>query len=452
MGLIFFCLPAMFNVINGLGGGGKVDKNVSATANIAINVTFALFGLFGGATVNLLGPKWTMAISGLGYAFYVSSFLIWNHTATSWPVILGGAILGICAGSLWTCQGMVVMSYATEQEKGTFFYLFWVIFNLGAIFGNFLIFGLTYNITDALELGDGAYIAILVVMLIGCGMCFFLVPIDQMVRSDGSKVQIEKVSNVMTNSIKIVKLFFDWRMLALFPMFLSSNWFYTYQFDDYNSAVFNVRTRAFNSVFYWGSQVLGAMVFGILLDSPRWNRRTRAFYAVSLMCILFTAVWVGGYFFQRTYERYYPVDKNDFVTKDVNPYMFGDPKHTPDNYKVGIDFLESALYIGPFILYFFYGFMDAVVQSLSFWFLGALSNDPNVLAIYSGYYKGVQSAGNALAWYVSTTKATYTTQLIICWVLVEVSVPLALLVARVIPDTNMTDADFEHELDKKVEA
>ena len=32
--------------------------------------------------------------------------------------------------------------------------------------------------------------------------------------------------------------------VLLFPFFLTSNWFYTWQFNDYNGALFTLRTRA----------------------------------------------------------------------------------------------------------------------------------------------------------------------------------------------------------------
>lgn len=46
-------------------------------------------------------------------------------------VIAAGAILGICAGLLWTAQGSLMLAYSTEQTKGRYIAMFWIIFNLG---------------------------------------------------------------------------------------------------------------------------------------------------------------------------------------------------------------------------------------------------------------------------------------------------------------------------------
>lgn len=43
---------------------------------------------------------------------------------------------------------------------------------------------------------------------------------------------------------------------------------------------------------------------------------------------------------------------------------------------------------------------------------------------YVGFYKGVQSAGAAVAWQVDTHKVSFLSQLILNWVLTTVSYPL----------------------------
>lgn len=63
------------------------------------------------------------------------------HSATNihphaYPFVLAaGAVLGICAGLLWTAQGSLMMSYPTESEKGMSIGIFWSIFNLGGVVG-----------------------------------------------------------------------------------------------------------------------------------------------------------------------------------------------------------------------------------------------------------------------------------------------------------------------------
>jgi hypothetical protein len=50
-------------------------------------------------------------------------------------MIAAGAVLGLCAGLLWTAQGSLMLAYPTEDQKGTFIGIFWSIFNLGGVVG-----------------------------------------------------------------------------------------------------------------------------------------------------------------------------------------------------------------------------------------------------------------------------------------------------------------------------
>lgn len=54
---------------------------------------------------------------------------------------------------------------------------------------------------------------------------------------------------------------------------------------------------------------------------------------------------------------------------------------------------------------------------------------------YTGFYKGVQSAGAAIAWQIDTQKVSFLNELITNWALMTVSFPLlALLILRAVKD------------------
>ena len=48
------------------------------------------------------------------------------------------------------------------------------------------------------------------------------------------------------------------------------------------------------------------------------------------------------------------------------------------------------------------------------------------LCRYTGFYKGIQSAGAAVAWQVDTHKVSFMSQLIVNWALTTISYPLLL--------------------------
>jgi MFS family permease len=153
--LVCFLCPGMFNALGGMGGGGKSDAtladNMVTTSslifpklqadglvykNTALYSTFAVFGFFGGTFVNKLGVKLTLSFGGIGYCIYTISLLASEHAYVGGFNIFAGALLGICAGLLWTAQGTIMISYPHEISKGRYFAWFWAIFNMGAVIGS----------------------------------------------------------------------------------------------------------------------------------------------------------------------------------------------------------------------------------------------------------------------------------------------------------------------------
>jgi len=104
--------------------------------NTALYSTFAVFGFFGGTFVNKLGVKSMLAFGGIGYCIYAISLLASVHANVGGFNIFAGALLGVCAGLLWTAQGTIMISYPKEGSKGKFFATFWAIFNMGAVIGS----------------------------------------------------------------------------------------------------------------------------------------------------------------------------------------------------------------------------------------------------------------------------------------------------------------------------
>jgi hypothetical protein len=135
-------------------------------------------------------------------------------------------------------------------------------------------------------------------------------------------------------------------IIALFPMFLASNWFYAYHFTEVNGAYFNTRTRALNGVVYYTMQIVGAYVFGFALDYKGVRRTMRAKIAWAALFVLIMIVWGCGYKFQTTYDRAWAMDENT-IKMDWTHDGFG----------------------GPFVLYMFYGFSDAAWQTTVYWYV-----------------------------------------------------------------------------------
>lgn len=133
---VCFLCPGMYNAISGLGAGGQVNPKPADNASVALNSTFAVFAFFAGTFTNKLGIKLTLSFGGIGYSIYTASLLCYSHTQNSGFLIFAGALLGACAGLLWTAQGAIMMSYPEEGSKGRYISWFWIIFNFGGVLGS----------------------------------------------------------------------------------------------------------------------------------------------------------------------------------------------------------------------------------------------------------------------------------------------------------------------------
>ncbi|KAJ1963638.1 hypothetical protein GGI12_001935 [Dipsacomyces acuminosporus] len=420
VGFVCFLCPGMFNALNGMGGGGQLDPKAGNNANTALYSTFVLFGVLGGGIVNLLGVRWTIFGSGFTYAFYSASYIYLNHTKSGALTIAAGALLGVGAGILWAAQGMIMVSYPKEEQKASYIAIFWVIFNLGGVVGALITFGMNFH-SKAGSLSNAVYIVFVVLECIGAFLGLVLAPPSKVVRDDGTSVVLVKYTNVFRELVEIVKLFINPMMLALLPMCFTSNFFYSYQFDQINLGLFDLSTRGFNNIFYWGAQMVGAYLISLILDATRFTRKKRGLITFAIVTVVFNVIWGG-------------------CLAVHNKYPNGLKLNEALSYK------NSSKSGGIIFLYFVCGIGDAIYQSLAYWIIGALTNDNQLLARYVGFYKGMQSLGGAISWQLGAKEVTVKNQLIANWVLLAISLPSMLYVIYNIKDRS-EDAKMADELE-----
>ncbi|KAF8168401.1 major facilitator superfamily domain-containing protein [Crassisporium funariophilum] len=417
LGVVCFMCPGLFNALNGLGAGGQVDTKTSANSNAALYATFAISAFFAGSINNRLGSRLTLLLGSSGYALYIGSYLAMNiHPGAGGFVIAAGAILGICAGLLWTAQGSLMLSYPTESQKGRFISIFWTIFNLGGVVGASVSLGLNYK-SNANSVGNSTYIAFLILTLIGSTIPFLMVDPQKMIRTDGTKVTSPRHPSWKVEIYGLwVAVRDDPLIIMLFPMFLASNWFYTWQFNAYNAVLFDIRGRSLNNLVYWIAQIIGSLIIGFLLDQKKISRRVRAFSGWGVCFLMVWVVHIWAYFYQKDYTR---------------ASVLTDPKIT----------IESSGYAAYIWLYFLCGILDSMWQITAYWIMGAMSNDPAKLAHFAGLYKSIQSAGAAGIWAGDGAKVPFMNIFVSTWVLLVVGLLFALpmLYLRVKETTGLAD-------------
>eukprot|EP01056_Protomagalhaensia_sp_Gyna25_P005164 Protomagalhaensia_sp_Gyna_25__5163@NODE_60_length_5841_cov_193_739573_g44_i0_p2_GENE_NODE_60_length_5841_cov_193_739573_g44_i0NODE_60_length_5841_cov_193_739573_g44_i0_p2_ORF_typecomplete_len502_score83_04UNC93/PF05978_16/7e25UNC93/PF05978_16/2_2e03UNC93/PF05978_16/31MFS_1/PF07690_16/6_1e20MFS_1/PF07690_16/5_8e02PUCC/PF03209_15/5_8e02PUCC/PF03209_15/0_0038_NODE_60_length_5841_cov_193_739573_g44_i032984803 len=382
VGLIALTCPGLFNALNGLGAAGGANPEWANKANTALYACFAVFGYFGGAFFNIFGNRVLLCAGGITYAFYaLGMWLAGNYDGAGWVSVLAGVILGIGAGIFWTAQGAMMMAYSTLHNKGKYISTFWVLFNIGGVAGGIIQFAVNYH-NEIESANTASYFTFVALMALGS----FAVPLvivspEKVKKVDGTQVEFTKGNNAIDEIKGALKVVTNKYMLLLTVFFIASNWFYTYQFNFVNGSLFTIRTRGFNAALYWAAQMLAAYVIGILMDAESMSKRSRAVATWAFVTVSFAVTWALTMWVQYGFEGGY--DKDWPLAEHGELIDFKDSK-------------RGGLLIFSYVTM---GWSDAALQAFAYWIMGAVAGaDTGLAARFAGYYKGVQSAGAAVAW------------------------------------------------------
>ncbi|KAI6672865.1 hypothetical protein NL676_000771 [Syzygium grande] len=379
IGLVCFCCPGMYNALIGMGGSGQVDPTVANNVNTALYATFAIFGILGGRIYNVLGPRLTLA-SVVALMLSVQALSCF----------------------LWAGEGAIMTSYPPHDRKGIYISLLWSIYSMGGVIGGLIPFFMNYNRSEAGSVNDATYIGFMCFMTVGALLSLAILPPSKVIRDDGTSCTKVEYSSVSTEATEILRLFLNWKMLLIAPAAWAGNFFY--QFTNVNGVLFNLRTKGLNSVFYWVALTLGSFGIGYVLDFSPSSRKMSGYVGIAIVALLGTAL---------KYSRQDLPEKLDF--KD-----------------------SGSEYAWPFLLYLSYGLLDAMFQTLAYWFTGCLADDSETLS---------RSAGEAVAWQFDTCKVPFLSELIVNWSLMTVCYPsLLVLVKLAVKDDEEVEEGAEKEV------
>ncbi|KAF5355794.1 hypothetical protein D9756_004298 [Leucocoprinus leucothites] len=418
LGFVCFMCPGLFNALNGLGGGGQIDTTISANANSALYATFAVGAFFSGyfrdqqtgtASKSFAGQCGVSFIHWIvfGYQYSSQSRRLCNRS--------GGYSWFLC----WTAMDCTRLDDAFIPNGESEGFIYWCILGYlqsGSGSGRHAELD---SISQANSVDNGTYIAFLVLTLVGVAIPIFMVDPTKIIRFDGTLVTTPRHPSWKS---EIMGLWYTLRtdpyVLLLFPMFFASNWFYTWQFNEYNIAIFNIRARALNNLVYWLAQIIGSLSIGFVLDQKRLTRRFRAFAGWIILLVMVFVVHIWAYFYQKQYTR----------------------ESLPPDFPNKMDIFDHGS-AGRIMLYIVCGLLDAMWQTAVYWLMGAMSNDPAKLAYFTGFYKSLQSAGAAGAWRADALQIPYMNMFISTWVLLAAGLvfSLPLLVMRVKNHTSSSD-------------
>ncbi|OBT89844.1 hypothetical protein VE02_00785 [Pseudogymnoascus sp. 03VT05] len=415
-GIVLFFTVGIYLAVLGLGaGGGKPSsQRVSDISNCALYAIFAVFGFFTGSIMNKMGPKLTMLIGIFGYPFYIAGLFYYDRTGGEGFPIAGGIVLGLSAPMLWSVSGFIQWAYATEVEKGQFISWQYFINQVGSVIGSLVAFVIILNGTSTADGSPtGVYIAFLILMCMAFLVAYFgLVKPADVRRADGTPIAVFHALSFKQELAGVSVVLKDVRVLALLPVMFCSEMTLAIT-PSFNGSLFNLRTRALNPVIFYTMALPSTWMVTYLTDRSATDRKRRGIYAVSFVGFLLIVGWVPLYVWTTLSPTY------------ANPPVGG------------VDWTDSSRFAGPFIIYLIFGVLYTCHQLVGMWVFGTFSNDPRVLAVYGGLWKGVAGGGLAVIFGIASSGIKFHTQLIIVMSLQFISLPLMLfLVIKYCTNTN----------------
>ena len=230
LGIIFFWVFAAYTTIQ-FYSASTYGSSLAADSVSAVYLSFTLTCLISPTIINKYGCRLSMFFGVLGYASLVLASLIYflygsgggegDDDDALWArrlVVLGGAVLGCGASTLWTAQGRLILQYASRAEEldnsgststtptsqesgrnkpkktqtGKLMGLFWAIFQCSSLVGGSISF-IYFNRKP--EGSTALYTLFLGFIIMGALFTQFVLP-PSMLQSSVHKTKIDKQEEV----------------------------------------------------------------------------------------------------------------------------------------------------------------------------------------------------------------------------------------------------------------
>ncbi|KAH6879426.1 hypothetical protein B0T10DRAFT_464470 [Thelonectria olida] len=252
------------------------------------------------------------------------------------------------------------------------------------------------------------FIVIMVSSVVVSLVC--ILPSDKIVREDGTHLAHFTTTDFRTEIKGCLALLKDGRILLLIvPM--AATEMSSALIPTLTAHPFNLRTRSLSALINWTIQIPAMVLFGLVLDNKRYTCRVRGAMDLTISCVIVLIGWGLTLAFQIKH-----------IKREI-----GSPAWD----------WTSTTYVKYFFVIFFTGVAYAIDQMTVLWVMSALSNEPKLLARYGGFFKGMLSAGLAIAFGQEAGGVSYLGQTLTQTTMQAVSFPVMFyLVLEHVSDTN----------------
>ncbi|NXW99519.1 UNC93-like protein MFSD11 [Larus michahellis] len=248
---------------------------------------FSASNLVSPSVVAIVGPQFSMVVSGIFYSLYIAVFI----QPATWAFYTASVFIGIAAAVLWTAQGNCLTVNSDENTIGRNSGVFWALLQSSLFFGNLYIYFAWQGKTHISESDRRTvFIALTVISLVGT-VLFFLIRKREDTKAPGEEDSTNEIlgdsssaESKMTRAVaafkKSIKLSFTKEI-----MLLSVTTAYTGLELTFFSGVYGTCIGAVNrfgseeksliglsGIFIGVGEILGGGLFGLLSKNNRFGR------------------------------------------------------------------------------------------------------------------------------------------------------------------------------------
>ena len=354
----------------GAGGGRPESARVVQTANAILSSTWVFSACFGSTYLNIFGPGVTMSLGIVTYVFYVGS--LWFYEVFGQPALplSAGVLIGLGAGAVFITSGYIQVAYADEGAKGKFIAVQNNLQALGSIICSLL--PVILNRANAERTGAPPAIYITFIAIMACVALLNLVTLRRpgdLKRADGSDVAHHARRSILAELRANAAVFAEWKLLIMLPVFLPAGSFLIY-LGSANAFQHSLRARSLLSFLALVVQIPFGHLLHLILDHPKWTRRTRAILGLAYVGVPLCTAWAWEI------ARTQPLDRGQLPS---HPIDWNEPAFAPAAVLFILNWTASVLW-----------------QYLVPWFVGSLTNSPARLSHYVGVQRGFLAAGEAI--------------------------------------------------------
>ncbi|NXG16453.1 MFS11 protein, partial [Grallaria varia] len=267
---------------------------------------FSASNLLSPSVVAIVGPQFSMVVSGIFYSLYIAVFI----QPATWAFYTASVFIGIAAAVLWTAQGNCLTVNSDENTIGRNSGVFWALLQFSLFFGNLYIYFAWQGKTHISESDRRTvFIALTVISLVGT-VLFFLIRKQEDTKAPGDEDSTNEIlgesSSARSKMMRAVAAFKKSITLSFTKemMLLSVTTAYTGLELTFFSGVYGTCIGAVNKfgseeksliglsgIFIGVGEILGGGIFGLLSKNSRFGRNPVVMLGILVHFIAFYLIF-----------------------------------------------------------------------------------------------------------------------------------------------------------------